>query len=656
MDFSFREKVLDSLRGGGEAVFIILGVLSLVAGILVDLFVVRIVCLLVMAGSGLALFASMRARQLHIRPEPDHATTQFHSQSNRKRMKKMIFSDFESDGQDSFEGGAEGEGRKDSHGEQESQDGFLGTMPHPGRPAPMREIPPREYTISDFFDVGSDIYKGDSEPRSEFDFLLTKVLGVIKEVLFAHTVTFFWANREKQQMVLEARVTDSANFFSSRRFAMGHDLISSIAQTGKPEFLNEINPMSETEMFRYYVVPASIKSFVGVPVYFSRGTGEPDADSPVAVLAVDSKAPDDFGPETLALLGKFTKLISALIKSYNDKYDLLLDSELLNSIRRLKDRVRNDFALGTIVQALAEETSKLINWDFLTVVLYDETKHAWVNRKTVSRSPDGALPEGQVINFPDSIVGQAIRTNTHCLVNDLETVESIRYHVGEHTKHAGSLLSIPITSLNKCYGAITIESKEKFNFTRRDIEMLYRLAEHAASALEIYYMQEVIKEYVIIDDQTGTYSRKFFVQRVEEELQRADDAGSELSIIFVTVDKAHEITERFGNDGFERVMLALAKAIRSSVRSYDLVGRYDAHRFAALLIDTAANEAYIWAEKIRKNLAGLVINLDGKTFSITISVGVCGALEGTKKEELIGNAATVLAKASEAGGNVVRVF
>jgi len=103
-------------------------------------------------------------------------------------------------------------------------------------------------------------------------------------------------------------------------------------------------------------------------------------------------------------------------------------------------------------------------------------------------------------------------------------------------------------------------------------------------------------------------------------------------------------------------MLTLAKAIRSSVRTYDLVGRFDAHRFAALLIDTAANEAYIWAEKIRKNLAGLVINLDGKTFSITISVGVCGALEGTKKEELIGNATTVLAKASEAGGNVVRVF
>ncbi len=75
-------------------------------------------------------------------------------------------------------------------------------------------------------------------------------------------------------------------------------------------------------------------------------------DQPVAVIAVDSKASDDFD-RSLLTLGKFTKLISALIKSYNDKYDLLLDSELLSSIRRLQDRVRTDFSLGTIIQSLA---------------------------------------------------------------------------------------------------------------------------------------------------------------------------------------------------------------------------------------------------------------------------------------------------------------
>ena len=186
--------------------------------------------------------------------------------------------------------------------------------------------------------------------------------------------------------------------------------------------------------------------------------------------------------------------------------------------------------------------------------------------------------------------------------------------------------------------------------------MLYRLAENAASALEILYMQEIIEEYVIVDGVTGAYSKKFFLQRMEEELQRADDAGSELSMLFITVDKSGDVTQRFGIDGFEKVMVTLTKAIRTCIRSYDLVGRYENNRFGVLLINTAANEAYLWAEKIRKNIAGLAINLEGRSISITISIGVCGALEGMRKEELIGNTVTVLNRASDAGGNVVRVF
>ena len=55
--------------------------------------------------------------------------------------------------------------------------------------------------------------------------------------------------------------------------------------------------------------------------------------------SADMKASDEFGPETLALLGRFTKLLSALVKSYNDKYDLMLDIELMSSIyMRMGDR------------------------------------------------------------------------------------------------------------------------------------------------------------------------------------------------------------------------------------------------------------------------------------------------------------------------------
>ena len=650
-----------------DGIIVSVGIFALITGVLVDAFIVRLVCLFIVLGSAVLTYALLRAKRLDSTDELRGASSRAHSQHESDEMKKLVFDDFQSHAGERYVVGEvheeniqstqspEEQGESISREEQFLAPGpqIFASMKSGGREAL------REFQISDFFDVDSDIYRGDPEPRAEFNFLLNKVLTVIKEVLFAHSVAFFWANREKQQMVLESRVSDSAGFVQSRRFAIGQDLVSNVAESGKPELITDVNPLSESELLLYYDHPESIKSFVGVPVYFSnvRADHSPAAvERPVAVLAVDSKAADEFGQETLALLGQFTKLVSALIKSYTDKYDLLLDSELLRSIRRLQERIRSNFSMYTIVQSLAEETSKLVSWDYLSVVLYDESKRSWVAKKVTCRAHESYIMPEQAIDFPESIVAQTIKNNTHGLINELGMAASPRFHSAEKLDKRGSFISVPISSLNKCYGALNVESRDPYNFSRQDIDILYRLADNAASALEILYMQEVINEYVIIDEETGVYSKKFFLQKIEEELQRADDNGLELSLLFLTVDKSNEIIDRFGKEGFERVMWTLAKAVRASVRSYDIVGRHDLSRFGVILVNTTANDAYLWAEKIRKSIAGHVIDLDGKSFSVTVSAGVCGALEGMRKEELLGNTLTVINRASEAGGNAVRVF
>ncbi len=646
-----------------DGVILAVGVGALILGILVDVFIIRLLCLVLVAGVAVLIALAMRGKQFdqHGGLESANPVPDLQPESG---MKKLIFDDF-----GSFAGSrmAVEETQEHRHAggssADEAMDDAMTVQPEPRHavvPPHHRseiQVTERAFQISDFFDVDSAIYKGDAEPRTEFDFLLNKVLTLIKEIFFAHSVAFFWANQEKQQMVLEAKVSDSPFFMKVRRFPMGHDLLSKVAATGSPELVTDVNPMSERELLRYYDAPPAVRSFVGVPVFFSKMSDVASMDRPVAVIAVDSKVEDQFGRETLVLLGQYTKLVSALIKSYNEKYDLLINSELLRSIRRLQEKIRNNFSMATILGSVAEETTKLVNWDFLSIVLYDESKHVWLAKKVSNRGfQEGYIGTDQPIDFPQSVVGDVIKHNAHRIIDDLQRHGGPRYFRDEKLSPVGSFVSVPISSLNKCYGALNLESREKMNFSRQDIEILYRLTENVASALEILFMQELIDEYVIIDEVTGVYSRKFFIERMEEELQRSDEYGTELSMLFITVDKASDVVTRFGKDGFERVMCSLAKAIRSSVRPYEIVGRYDANRFAVLLINTPANDAYLWAEKIRKNVASHVISLDGKSFSITISTGVCGALDGMKKEELLGNTITVLNKAAEAGGNAVRVY
>ena len=46
---------------------------------------------------------------------------------------------------------------------------------------------------------------------------------------------------------MEARLTDSANFMASRRYPIGHDFVSKVSESGKPELVTDVNPLSERE-------------------------------------------------------------------------------------------------------------------------------------------------------------------------------------------------------------------------------------------------------------------------------------------------------------------------------------------------------------------------------------------------------------------------
>ncbi len=658
-----RSRLHDIVKGinSSDGIIVASGILALIAGILVDIFIVRILCLIIVAGSALLMVALVRARQEQgtaVEQEPERVRSAAFASQPRGNApaRKLYFDDFSSRDAEDHEREHFGADGAFSLGEQGREHGSREPVTTTVSRMRTESAPPiLEFRIGDFYDAESSIYAGDPEPRTEFNFLLHKVLALIKEMLFAHSVVFFWANREKGQMVMEARISDTASSITQRRYPMGADLVTRVAEHQTPELISEVNPDSERDLMPYYSAPVGVKSFVGVPVYFPKGAQQ-SPGKPVGVIAVDSRAVDAFGKETLVVLGQFTKLVSALIKSYTDKYDLLLDSELLRSIRKLQEKVRNDFSIETILHQLTEETSKLVSWDHISIALHDERRHAWVIKKVSNRAPEGYISLEQIIDFPDSVVGQAIKANGHRVVDDLESDATPRFHGAERITRKGAFVSVPISSLNKCYGALNVESRDRYNFSRQDIEMLYRLAENAAFALEILYLEELIREYVIIDDNTGLYAKRFFLQRLQEELQRADDLGSTLTVLLLAVDRTAEIVQRYGRDGFERMMLTLSRTVRQNVRGYDLVGRPEENRFALALVDTTPNEAHLWAEKIRKNIAAQVINLDGKSFSITVSIGLAGAQEGITKEELMANALTVLHRASESGGNMVRVF
>jgi diguanylate cyclase (GGDEF)-like protein len=620
--------------------------LAVLAGVILFIVgaVTASVVLFVLSGASFAyLVVTLRRIGASEEQEPETGSTSPINMEEAPEMKKIVFDDFLPD-------------RKSYQVEFVEKESQSPESVARGDATRSVSAGAREYVfqLSDFCDVEEEIFNREAGPKSEFSYLMKKVLTTVKEANFAHTVAFFWINRDKNQMVLESSVSDSDKFMAHRRRELGTDVISKIAESGKPQVLSRVNITGQIEMLGYYEGVEPVKAFVGVPVFYPKVGGS--SGEPVAVLVLDSLVEDAFGTETMTILGHFTKLISALIKSYTDKYDLLLDSEVLRSITRMRDQLKLDSSIYNIVRTLSEETSRLLAWDYLTAVLYDESRKAWVVQYVMNRMNDPYVAANQEIDPQQSLAGVVLQTSVPRIFDHFDAEGLPRFYKAERVDSKGAMMLLPINSVNRCYGVFVVESKDAKTYSESDAKLAQKLVETSSWALEIMSLSEVVNNYVSMDETTGVASRKYFMTRMNEEVQRANDFSTQVSLVMVSIDSMNDLLGRYGKDGFDFALQNIGHIIKSFIRPYDLVGRYDFNQFAVLLIQTTANEAYLWAEKLRKNIASNIINIDQKSFSVTISIGVCGAAGETGDVELLGNSTQVLRKAVEAGGNMVRVY
>ncbi len=508
------------------------------------------------------------------------------------------------------------------------------------------------FDINEFIESPNEGKSNEGGPRVEFNVLIKRVLNVVKDVHFAHTVCLFWINKEKQQLVLENYVTDSEKFMSHKRFPLSSDLVSQIAINGKPQIVNYVNALSQNEMIPYYTSTESIKTFVGVPIFYDGAT----VYEPMAVLLLDCLETDAYGNETIVSLAQIAKLISTLIRSYTAKYDLLLDSEALRSIDRIREHLSIDFSTHSISRSLAEEVSRLLPWDYIVVVLFDDNKKSWIVHYLMNRMNDSYVPLHSELDAQQSMVASVIQTGVPKIIDDIASITSPRFYQAERCDSKGALLIVPLNSLSRCYGALLVESKDAKTYSEPDIKLVRKLTETASWALEILSLTEIMNNYVSLDETTGVLTRKSFMARLQEEVQRANDFSNELSIVMISIDRMEEHIKRYGREAFDFILQNVGRLIKISTRHYDVLGRFDFNCFVVLLVNTTSNEASLWAEKIRKNVASNIINIDNKSFSVTISVGVAGAMEDATDVNLLENADRVLRKAIEAGGNIIRIY
>jgi diguanylate cyclase (GGDEF)-like protein len=161
------------------------------------------------------------------------------------------------------------------------------------------------------------------------------------------------------------------------------------------------------------------------------------------------------------------------------------------------------------------------------------------------------------------------------------------------------------------------------------------------------------------DALTGTYNRRYLMQRLPQEADRARRYRHALSLVLCDVDNFKRVNDTHGHQVGDQVLQDVSQFLRDRVRGeIDWVARYGGEEFVIVLPETPLAGALVVAEKLRGGFASTELKVGNLALHVTLSFGVAGFDEtepgdNAVVDRLIAQADVCLYKAKSSGRNRV---
>ena len=158
----------------------------------------------------------------------------------------------------------------------------------------------------------------------------------------------------------------------------------------------------------------------------------------------------------------------------------------------------------------------------------------------------------------------------------------------------------------------------------------------------------------IRDPLTGLHNRRYFNERLLDEVERASRYDEHLSLVICDIDHFKKINDSYGHPAGDTVLCRVAEVLRNNTRKNDIVSRYGGEEFALLLLNTEKSQAAAIAEKIRRAFEESPFILNGEAVRVTLSFGLSSfGVDSSSFEGLISCADRALYSAKARGRNMV---
>ncbi len=134
---------------------------------------------------------------------------------------------------------------------------------------------------------------------------------------------------------------------------------------------------------------------------------------------------------------------------------------------------------------------------------------------------------------------------------------------------------------------------------------------------------QAVTRFATRDSLTGLGNRRALAAQAGQWASWSARYGGAMSFVLVDIDRFREINDVWGHGVGDRVLVALAKAIKATVRSADLVTRLGDDEFIVLAPELEPDGAKILAGRLLANIRALKVPAEGGAYlTLTASAGI----------------------------------
>ncbi|MEW9856143.1 sensor domain-containing diguanylate cyclase [Novosphingobium sp. M1R2S20] len=181
----------------------------------------------------------------------------------------------------------------------------------------------------------------------------------------------------------------------------------------------------------------------------------------------------------------------------------------------------------------------------------------------------------------------------------------------------------------RAYAGVPLTTSEGYNvgslcavdtavrdFSPADVAMLSKFARVVVDQLEL-------RRVAARDQLTGTLTRRGFIERANQEIERFRRYGRAASLALIDIDHFKAINDTHGHPAGDAVLREVAGLLHTGIRPNDVLGRIGGEEFALLMPETEAEGAVIAVERLREEVAAASLQAEpGLCLKVTASFGI----------------------------------